>query len=153
MNVDLPEPFGPVMAYLRPGWKVVVTSSNKIRAPKRMVRSFTEIKIRGGVTELPFQLYPDLYLDALRGGVYLAAAFFLAFFSRRGRRGLFLGASFGILTFLGVFGAGGAATGAAASAVSSAAFFFAKENLSSTVPCQCFFSKSTGKLGSPLVGP
>jgi hypothetical protein len=96
-----------------------------------MVRSFTEIKIGVGVAELPVQLYPG----APRGRDYLAAAFFFAFFSRRGRRALFLGASFGILTFFGVFGLGGAATGAATSAVSSATFFFAKENLSSTVPC------------------
>src|SRR5258708_36377312 len=38
IRVDLPAPLGPVMAYRRPVRKVVVTSSNKTRAPKRIVR-------------------------------------------------------------------------------------------------------------------
>src|SRR5438874_83197 len=46
MNVDLPEPFGPVTAYRRPGRKVVVTSSNKISAPKRMEMSLIDSKVR-----------------------------------------------------------------------------------------------------------
>src|SRR5579862_2161561 len=47
MNVDLPDPLGPVMAYRRPGRNVAVTSSNRMRAPKRMEMSLTEIKIEG----------------------------------------------------------------------------------------------------------
>src|SRR5215472_15155970 len=43
MNVDLPAPFGPVTAYRRPAIKVVVTSSNKTRPPKRIVTFSTEI--------------------------------------------------------------------------------------------------------------
>ena len=47
MNVDFPDPFGPVIAYRRPGRNVVVTSSKRTRAPKRMEMSLTEIKIEG----------------------------------------------------------------------------------------------------------
>src|SRR5262252_308653 len=43
MKVDLPAPFGPVTAYRRPAIKVVVTSSNKTRPPKRIVTFSTEI--------------------------------------------------------------------------------------------------------------
>src|SRR6202050_1549740 len=44
MRVDFPAPFGPVMAYLRPGRNVQVTSSNKILAPKRIDTLLTESK-------------------------------------------------------------------------------------------------------------
>ena len=44
MNVDLPAPFGPEMAYRRPGIKVLVTSSNRVREPKRMEILLTESK-------------------------------------------------------------------------------------------------------------
>src|SRR6266702_4719808 len=36
IKVDLPAPFGPVIAYRRPAIKVVVTSSNSTRAPYRI---------------------------------------------------------------------------------------------------------------------
>ena len=46
MNVDLPAPLGPVIAYRRPERNVAVTSSNKMRAPKRIVTSLTDIKVK-----------------------------------------------------------------------------------------------------------
>src|ERR1700733_10056639 len=46
MKVDLPAPLGPVIAYRRPGRNVAVTSSNKMRAPKRIVTSLTDIKVK-----------------------------------------------------------------------------------------------------------
>jgi hypothetical protein len=52
MNVDLPAPFGPVIAYRRPGTNVVVTSSKRMRAPKRMVTALTEIKVEGALLGL-----------------------------------------------------------------------------------------------------
>ena len=42
IRVDLPAPFGPVMAYRRPAENVVVTSSNSTRAPYRIETLFTE---------------------------------------------------------------------------------------------------------------
>src|SRR5215475_10938810 len=42
IRVDLPAPFGPVIAYRRPVVKVVVTSSNRTRAPYRIDTLFTE---------------------------------------------------------------------------------------------------------------
>src|SRR4051794_17339325 len=42
MSVDLPAPFGPVIAYRRPEIKVVLTSSNRINPPKRMDTLFIE---------------------------------------------------------------------------------------------------------------
>jgi len=44
MRVDFPAPFGPVMAYRRPGRNVQVTSSNKTLAPKRIDMLLTESK-------------------------------------------------------------------------------------------------------------
>ena len=43
MNVDLPDPFGPVRPYRRPGENVVVTFSKRIREPNRMETFWTEI--------------------------------------------------------------------------------------------------------------
>src|ERR1017187_2858767 len=44
ISVDLPAPLGPVTAYRRPGRNVQVTSSNRVRAPKRMEMLLTESK-------------------------------------------------------------------------------------------------------------
>src|ERR1700760_1030330 len=44
INVDLPAPFGPLIAYRRPVRNVHVTSSNSIRAPKRMEMLLMESK-------------------------------------------------------------------------------------------------------------
>jgi hypothetical protein len=45
MNVDLPEPFGPVKPYRRPPEKVVVTSSKSVLDAYRIVMPLTEIMI------------------------------------------------------------------------------------------------------------
>src|SRR5260370_42464406 len=44
MNVDLPAPLGPVIAYRRPVINVVATSSNRTRAPNRIEMLLTESK-------------------------------------------------------------------------------------------------------------
>src|SRR3954468_9239617 len=46
MNVDLPEPFGPVRPYRRPAENVVDTSSKRILDPKRIETPLTEIMRR-----------------------------------------------------------------------------------------------------------
>ena len=43
MNVDLPDPFGPVRPYFRPFENVVVTSSKSTLEPYRMETLLTEI--------------------------------------------------------------------------------------------------------------
>jgi hypothetical protein len=43
MNVDFPEPFGPVSPYRRPFENVVVTSSKSVFDPYRMETPLTEI--------------------------------------------------------------------------------------------------------------
>ena len=43
MNVDLPDPLGPVKPYRRPGENVVVTSSKSTLLPYRMETPLTEI--------------------------------------------------------------------------------------------------------------
>src|SRR5262249_22292209 len=42
IRVDLPAPFGPVIAYRRPEMKVVLTSSKRMRPPNRIDTLFTE---------------------------------------------------------------------------------------------------------------
>src|ERR1700691_5720119 len=44
MSVVFPAPLGPLIAYRRPGKNVQLTSSNKIRGPKRIVMLLREIK-------------------------------------------------------------------------------------------------------------
>ena len=46
MNVDLPDPFGPVRPYRRPSENVVVTSSKSSLEPYRMDTPCTEIMIQ-----------------------------------------------------------------------------------------------------------
>ena len=88
----------------------------------------------------------------------LLAAFFWAFFCRRGRRGLFLFASFGIFTLAGARGGAGgraAATGAAAAGAAGSAlsappdfFFFASvAGVSAAVSWSGFFLAMS--VGSP----
>jgi hypothetical protein len=43
MNVDFPEPFGPVRPYRRPVANAVVTSSKRTLDPNRMETPLTEI--------------------------------------------------------------------------------------------------------------
>src|SRR4051812_44910130 len=53
ISVDLPAPFGPVIAYRRPEIKVVLTSSNRMRAPNRIDTLLTDsciFKMNSGLT-------------------------------------------------------------------------------------------------------
>src|SRR5580658_5500490 len=51
MSVVFPAPLGPLIAYRRPGKNVQLTSSNKIRGPKRIVMLLREIKAVNYIVE------------------------------------------------------------------------------------------------------
>src|SRR3984885_12202858 len=51
MSVVFPAPLGPLIAYRRPGKNVQLTSSNKIRGPKRIVMLLREIKAINYIVE------------------------------------------------------------------------------------------------------
>lgn len=51
ISVVFPAPFGPLIAYLRPAKNVQLTSSNKIRGPKRIVMLLRESKASNYIVE------------------------------------------------------------------------------------------------------